>query len=89
MYCYPFGQFDTLIDVAGGLGGFTADVLAVHTKLKGIVLDQAQQIKRAKEVRSVAYCPSSVLLIHDSCKSKYQVYLADPLWKKSAQISPT
>lgn len=48
---YPFRSFDTLIDVAGGVGTFTAAVLGSHPGVHGIVLDQQQQISRAQQVR--------------------------------------
>jgi len=47
---YPWGKFNTIVDVAGGVGTFTADLLAAHPSLKGIVLDQSQQIERGKQV---------------------------------------
>eukprot|EP00775_Hariotina_reticulata_P008532 gene8532-8714_t len=47
---YPWDRFDTIIDVAGGVGTFTADLLASHPKLKAVVLDQQQQIARGKKI---------------------------------------
>jgi ubiquinone/menaquinone biosynthesis C-methylase UbiE len=56
---YPWDRFDTIIDVAGGVGTFTADLLASHPKLKAVVLDQQQQIARGKKVRGEPLLRSS------------------------------
>ncbi|MGH7281912.1 MAG: methyltransferase [Polyangiaceae bacterium] len=36
---YPFGELGTICDVAGGRGTLLANVLAVHTSVKGILFD--------------------------------------------------
>jgi hypothetical protein len=49
---YPWGHFDCVVDVAGGVGGFMADVMRKVPGLsKGVVFDLASNINRAKEVR--------------------------------------
>ena len=36
---YPFGRFDTLIDIGGGQGHILAEILKQHYDLKGALLD--------------------------------------------------
>jgi hypothetical protein len=36
---YPFGRFDTLIDIGGGQGHIVAEILKHHPELKGALLD--------------------------------------------------
>lgn len=49
---YPWGHYDCVVDVAGGVGGFMADVMRKVPGLsKGVVFDLASNINRAKEVR--------------------------------------
>eukprot|EP00775_Hariotina_reticulata_P013986 gene13986-14101_t len=70
---YPWGKFDTIVDVAGGVGTFTADLLAEHPKLKGIVLDQVQQIERGKQIWAEKFSellPRAVLVAGDIFNSK-------------------
>eukprot|EP00879_Flechtneria_rotunda_P012946 GHRR01013519.1.p1 GENE.GHRR01013519.1~~GHRR01013519.1.p1 ORF type:complete len:436 (+),score=106.88 GHRR01013519.1:320-1627(+) len=43
-------QFDHVIDVAGGVGGFMADILDLNLHLRGVVFDQASQIESAHKV---------------------------------------
>jgi len=47
---WPWHKYDVVIDIAGGVGGFMADILKANPKLQGIVLDQPQQIDRAHKV---------------------------------------
>jgi hypothetical protein len=54
---YPWGQYDCVVDVAGGVGGFMADLLATHTGLKqGLVLDLPSNISRAQQVGKCRIC---------------------------------
>lgn len=48
---YPWRQFEAVIDVAGGLGGFMAQLLSAVPSIRhGVVLDQPAQIKAARKV---------------------------------------
>lgn len=47
---YPFSGYDTVIDVAGGVGGFLVNILSKHEGPKGVLFDQPAQIERAKKV---------------------------------------
>lgn len=47
---YPWRKLDCVIDVAGGVGGFMADILQANSKLQGVVFDQPGQISRAVKV---------------------------------------
>eukprot|EP00879_Flechtneria_rotunda_P033888 GHRR01037754.1.p1 GENE.GHRR01037754.1~~GHRR01037754.1.p1 ORF type:complete len:144 (-),score=16.97 GHRR01037754.1:164-595(-) len=44
-------RFDHVTDVAGGVGGFMADILDLNLHLRGVVFDQASQIESAHKVR--------------------------------------
>jgi hypothetical protein len=44
---YPFGKCGTVVDVAGGLGGQLAAILARHPKIRGVLFDQTSVIERA------------------------------------------
>jgi ubiquinone/menaquinone biosynthesis C-methylase UbiE len=61
---YPWGKFNTIVDVAGGVGTFTADLLAAHPSLKGIVLDQSQQIERGKQVWAATAVLHELIHVH-------------------------
>lgn len=51
VHTYGWGQFDCMVDIAGGVGGFIADVMTKVPSLKqGVVFDLASNINRAKEV---------------------------------------
>lgn len=53
---YSWGQFDCVVDVAGGVGGFMADLMTKVPQLKhGVVFDLAQNIQRAKKLWSSSY----------------------------------
>jgi hypothetical protein len=47
---YPWSNFDCVVDVAGGVGGFLADILGRHPQLQGVLFDQPAQIQRAQAV---------------------------------------
>jgi hypothetical protein len=47
---YPWSKFDCVVDVAGGVGGFLADILGRHPQLRGVLFDQPAQIQRAQAV---------------------------------------
>ncbi len=49
---YDWGRYEQVVDVGGGVGELTAELLGDHPKLQGVVFDQEQQIERAKEVRA-------------------------------------
>ncbi|MEQ9446557.1 MAG: methyltransferase [Rhodospirillaceae bacterium] len=38
---YPFGEATDVIDIGGGRGGLLAEILKLHTNLKGILFDQS------------------------------------------------
>lgn len=48
---FPWSRYSSVTDVAGGVGAFVADLVARQPGLRGCVLDQAQQIARAQQVR--------------------------------------
>lgn len=57
---YSWGQFDCVVDVAGGVGGFMADLMTKVPQLKhGVVFDLAQNIQRAKKVCVSVMCAST------------------------------
>ncbi|WIA36480.1 hypothetical protein OEZ86_007780 [Tetradesmus obliquus] len=45
---YPWSKFDCVVDVAGGVGGFLADIMSSNGKLQGVLFDQPGQIARAE-----------------------------------------
>lgn len=53
-HSYPWGQFDCVIDVAGGVGGLLLDVLQLPTPAptKGVLFDLPSNIHRAKQIWS-------------------------------------
>jgi hypothetical protein len=57
---YPWSRFDCVVDVAGGVGGFLADILRSNAKLQGVLFDQPAQIGRAEAV-SNGYAVSTVV----------------------------
>lgn len=52
---YPWSNFDCVVDVAGGVGGFLADILRNNPRLNGVLFDQPAPIGRAKMVGTQAY----------------------------------
>ena len=48
---YNWGQYDMVVDVGGGSGHFVMELLRNYPRLKGVVVDQSEQIARGKEVR--------------------------------------
>ena len=48
---YNWGQYDLVVDVGGGSGHFVMELLRNYPRLKGVVVDQKEQIARGKEVR--------------------------------------
>eukprot|EP00878_Enallax_costatus_P009061 GHUV01009473.1.p1 GENE.GHUV01009473.1~~GHUV01009473.1.p1 ORF type:complete len:426 (+),score=140.32 GHUV01009473.1:983-2260(+) len=47
---YPFNKFETVIDVAGGVGGFLREIMIRHKKPCGVLFDQQGQIERAEKL---------------------------------------
>jgi hypothetical protein len=51
VHTYPWGQYDCVVDVAGGVGAFLAELLATHSGLRqGVVLDLPSNINRTQQV---------------------------------------
>lgn len=48
---YPFNKYETVVDVAGGVGGFLVEIMTRHRKVQGVLFDQPAQIDRAEKVR--------------------------------------
>jgi len=46
---YNWGQYDLVVDVGGGSGHFVMELLRNYPRLKGVVVDQKEQIARGKE----------------------------------------
>jgi hypothetical protein len=46
---YDFGQWGSVIDVGGGNGVLLAEILKVHTKLRGVLADQPHVLERARQ----------------------------------------
>jgi hypothetical protein len=46
---YDFGQWGSLIDVGGGNGVLLAEILKVHTGLRGVLADQPHVLERARQ----------------------------------------
>src|SRR5215472_6538328 len=44
---YDFGQWGSVIDVGGGNGVLLAEILRVHTRLRGVLADQPHVLERA------------------------------------------
>jgi len=66
---YSWGQFDCVVDVAGGVGGFMADLMTKVPQLKhGVVFDLAQNIQRAKKV--CVSCPACINMASALCQSR-------------------
>lgn len=42
---YDFGRFEQVIDVGGGRGGLIAEILKVHTSVRGMLFDQPQVVE--------------------------------------------
>ncbi len=51
---YDFSSIGTLVDVAGGTGGFLAAVLQAHPRIQGILLEKPQVAARAAELLAAA-----------------------------------
>ncbi len=49
---YNFGQFDRIVDVAGGRGGFLAAVLRTYPTVHGVLYDQPQVVIEPTELRT-------------------------------------
>jgi len=47
---YDFGRFGCIVDVGGGQGALLADILAVHTGVRGILFDQPHVLSGADAV---------------------------------------
>jgi len=45
---YDFGQWGSVIDVGGGNGVLLAEILKVHTRLRGVLADQPHVLERAR-----------------------------------------
>ena len=43
--CYNFGQFRRIVDVAGGRGGFLAEILKAHPTVRGVLYDHPEVVK--------------------------------------------
>jgi hypothetical protein len=43
--CYNFSQFRRIVDVAGGRGGFLAEVLKAHPTVRGVLYDHPEVVK--------------------------------------------
>jgi hypothetical protein len=43
--CYNFGQFRQIVDVAGGRGGFLAEVLKAYPTVRGVLYDHPEVVK--------------------------------------------
>jgi O-methyltransferase domain/Dimerisation domain len=43
--CYNFGQFRRIVDVAGGRGGFLAEVLKAYPTVRGVLYDHPEVVK--------------------------------------------
>ncbi len=48
---YPFGDFKVVVDVAGGRGGFMAEVLKTYPNVRGILFDQQYVLDQPNHVR--------------------------------------
>jgi hypothetical protein len=46
---YDFGQWGSVMDVGGGNGVLLAEILKVHTKLRGVLADQPHVLERARQ----------------------------------------
>ena len=46
---YDFGKWGSVIDVGGGNGVLLAEILKVHTKLRGVLADQPHVLERARQ----------------------------------------
>jgi len=46
---YDFGQWGSVIDVGGGNGVLLAEILRVHTRLRGVLADQPHVLERARQ----------------------------------------
>eukprot|EP00877_Chromochloris_zofingiensis_P006638 jgi/Chrzof1/2227/Cz11g07130.t1 len=46
---YRWGQYHTVIDIAGGIGGFLAELLQHYPQLQGVLLDLEQPVQRGKQ----------------------------------------
>jgi hypothetical protein len=51
---YDFGQFQQVVDVAGGQGALLAAILARHTALRGVLFDQPHVVEQAAPVLEAA-----------------------------------
>lgn len=45
-------RYDVVVDIGGGNGQFLAELLAKHTGLQGVLVDQQGQVTRGKQVSS-------------------------------------
>src|SRR5438876_2028880 len=48
--CYNFGQFRRIVDVAGGRGGFLAEVLKAYPTVRGVLYDHPEVVKEPTAV---------------------------------------
>ncbi len=48
---YPFGDSKTVVDVAGGRGGFMSELLKIYPNLRGILFDQHYVLAQPNHVR--------------------------------------
>jgi hypothetical protein len=75
---YPWSKFDCVVDVAGGVGGFLAEIVRRNSKLQGVLFDQPASIGRAETVRRIyrSFCTCTCVAAKhpqssdDVCKAK-------------------
>ncbi|MBL8630041.1 MAG: hypothetical protein JNM81_10460 [Rhodospirillaceae bacterium] len=48
---YPFGDFKSVVDVAGGRGGFMTELLKTYPNLRGVLFDQQYVLDQPNHVR--------------------------------------
>jgi hypothetical protein len=48
---YPWHRYDVIVDVGGGNGQFMMELLTKDARLRGVLVDQDEQVHRGKEVR--------------------------------------
>ncbi|MEO8875373.1 MAG: methyltransferase, partial [Polyangiaceae bacterium] len=46
---YPFGEFKTICDVAGGRGTLISAILSVHRNVRGVLFDEAHVLEHASD----------------------------------------
>ena len=66
---YPFGRFNTLIDIGGGQGHIIAEILQQHPALRGALLDLPPTAElariswQARACRIAATCSQGIFLL--------------------------